>query len=241
MSRKLSLFEIIFNTGKDVDWPARESKLVVVFSPGDTYKVQGNTHEAVSHAIKHADEFFPDKVKQLLGGYRDLLKKHLNNLIVKTTGNTVVATGKNTLSYLDSDDDILLNTLDRINDKIQNGVRLTHTLEQRAQAIAEVFEADYSGLLNKVVGTAVNVDEVSDREVLENLVHQSPIRFSGEYRNHKHDFVYDNKLRAIVSFRDDGSVNTFFKISDSFKPGEYVSKGGKIFNSLVVDVLDSVG
>jgi hypothetical protein len=241
MSRKLSLFEILFNTGKDIDWPARESKLVIVFSPNDTYKVQGNTHEAISHAIKHADEFFPEKVKQLLEGYRELLKKYPGNLFIKTTSDKLIASGKKSLPYLDSGDEILLNTLDRINDKIQNGIQLTHTLEQRAQEISELLEADYSGLLNKVIGTAVAVDEVTDKEVLENLVHQSPIKFSGEYRGHKHDFIYDNKLRAIISFRDDGSVNTFFKINDSFKPGEYVSKGGKISNSLIVDVLNSVG
>lgn len=234
----VSLYEFVFNAGKDRDWPTR-AKQVLVFSPNDKYEVEGNTHDGISHAIKHAHEFFPGEVDALLQQFSAALQP--KTTAAKTMSGATVSDPSKVSSYM-HDTGVLLNTLDRINDKVKTGASLT-AAETVGHKAAEKMFTLYNKVADSVISGSVPVDGVKDVGQLVALVSSGkPIRFTASFRGHKgHVYVFDHKTRALASLRDNGDLNTLFKLTPGKNVGAYVSSLGEIENPIVAQFLKDNG
>jgi len=228
--QQVSLYELVFNAGKDQDWPANGG--VVMFAAKESYKPEGSTHDGISHAIKHAGEFFPAEVASILASYRAQIEKD-KNLNIKTYGGNSVDP-KKVSSYLELDGTIE-NTLDRINDKVKNNKPLTDEEKIGYAAALKMYEL-YKALADRLVATSVPVDKVTSKKEVENIILSGkPIRFTGTFRGHDHTYVFDLATRGFVSIRDDGKINTLFKQEKNI--GAYINSLGSIQNRFVSDAL----
>ena len=113
--KKLNLNEISFTNSPDEDNPG--NKQIVVFKEDDKYDIQGNTHGALSHAIKHFGEFDANVLNNELNGAINYIKT-LKNVILKNVNGVVIASGDNAKKQLTVN--AVLNTFDFINDKVIN-------------------------------------------------------------------------------------------------------------------------
>lgn len=117
--------------GKDVDFPG-DSYFVVFFKPNDVYKVEGQTHGLASHAIKHLHEIKP--------GIESLITRQFNKLIAnqKELWLNSKPTESRQFTF-----DVVLNTLDHINDKAENRKEMLpierEILKQVIQPMADVY------------------------------------------------------------------------------------------------------
>lgn len=228
---KISLFELLFNKGKDQDWPAN-SNFVLIFDPQDSYSVEGKTHDGISHAIKHAHEFFPGEVEGLLRNFGSLLAGNISKISVKNSSNKIID-DKNLTSSVVQDSETLKNTLDRINDKMKTGKRLTQ-LELQGYEIAKKIFQLYDTLADHLNKSAVNVDNIkSSEEIKQKLKNGNPISFQAEYQGHMHKYIYDPSTKALAAFRDDGSLNTIFKMNRN--PIGYIASHGNIKNTAILN------
>jgi len=96
---------------KDQDYIVK-GKVVIIFDDEDDYKRKGMTHGLKSHAIKHGMEFNPSHYNNLLDKMRDYIEK-TNYRLLNRKGDII--------SGLQIGRNMLINTLDRINDKIVKG------------------------------------------------------------------------------------------------------------------------
>jgi len=230
-SNPVSLMEFMFNSGKDRDWPVRQNPQVLMFAQGEKYEVEGNTHEGVSHAIKHTIEFFPAEVKSLLKSFAEVITPE--KTVVKTTAGAVINDPSKVATYMDSDG-VLLNTLDRINDKVKSGKPLVPVEKLGYKVALQMFEL-YNGLAEELMNKSFPVDDVENAEEIQRIVGRGkPIRFTAGYKGHLgHTYVFDFKRRALVSLRDSGEINTLFKIDPHKNVGSYISSLGPIQNPIV--------
>lgn len=230
-----SLHELVFNNGKDSDWPI-DGGGVAVFSPNDNYRVEGKTHDGVSHAIKHAAEFFPAQVTAILSKIKD---EFANAAVAVKTDDGIgdITDPQKVSSYLEMNS-TLTNTLDGINDKVRNNKPLTAIEKKGYAAALEIYHL-YKTLADSIDDSSVDVDNAASTEEIQSLVVAGkPIKFSGTYRGHHHGYVFDPKTRGLLSFRDDGTANTLFKVTKNV--GNYVLSQGSITNASVAAFLKQI-
>ena len=96
----------------DQDYPYRYDN-VILFDYREKYALSGKTHGLVSHGIKHLIEFDEYFIKSIL--FKMKSKLNIEYLFLFNKNNTIRQLRKSDLTT-----GVLLNTLDLINDKIEN-------------------------------------------------------------------------------------------------------------------------
>jgi hypothetical protein len=212
-----------FNQGKDQDWPY-SSEQVIVFNPNDQYKLEGSTHNDISHALKHLSDFKPATAKSLLNKLRSFLEANARKIIVKNKSGETVK-NFNTDQIL-NEETILYATLDRVNDKVVTGGELNY-LEEYCQKINTGFKNVYNSLINIVLRNKQNIDSFTEDQLRNNL--PTTIEFKIDQVGLFKIYVYDYKTEGLLILRDNGKINTFFKLKKS-ELKNYVKSSGKPAN-----------
>lgn len=223
------LFEEVvkFNNGIDQDWPfIKESKFVVVFTKDETYKKEGMTHDGVSHAIKHLIEFKPKRIKTLTDSYSRYLLANIRKLFLLDSSQTIITNQELIANELQNTFTIL-NTLDRINDKLKTEKPLLE-FEKTGMGVANQMFSEYNQLAMNHISKATDTDRLSMHE-LDNLLKRNiKIMFHAMFKGNNHKYIFDIETRALVAFRDNGELNTMFKLPK--KLSEYINSNGKFKN-----------
>lgn len=211
---------INFAKGYDQDFTVHPTK-VLVFSEKEAqnYKEKGKTHGLMSHAIKHLKEFEPEFVAQQIALMRSEILKQ-----IKTTFQDVKVwnynSGFNKAEGIDAlksaSDDVLLNTLDVINDKNQEKEKLL-PIEKLIKKYAVALEHKYNEIISLYIGSAVELDNVPE-ENIENLLKTSDIvKFEG-FGRVANDYWLNFKNKAIIIGTPDKIRSMFiFSNADSRK------------------------
>ena len=102
-----------FPKSPDSDFPTNDTTKFVVFNADEKYELKGRTHGLLSHAIKHLHEFAPSEVDAAVDKATARMK-HESEIYLKD-GSSILSRGASV--HRDLTDNVVLNTLDRINDK----------------------------------------------------------------------------------------------------------------------------
>lgn len=182
----LYIFEKVnFNLGLDSDHPEGR-RGYIVWKDEDNYTVKGKTHEGASHAIKHLDEFNPGLVQGFIENIQNFLGQ--TEYILKDT---------NKINNI-----VILNTLDRINDKIQLNEPLTPE-EKTLKKWIRKFEKAYEKEIESTISQAKEVDP-------NNIPHEGVVTFEKQNRGSLHRFVLDWNRGIFIVMKGD-LVRTAFR------------------------------
>jgi hypothetical protein len=219
---------IPFNKGKDQDW-LFPSEVVILFDPKDEYKLQGTTHNDTSHALKHLADFKRSSVKGLLNKLKNFLLANNRKLVLKSKSGQQL--DNKYLNQAIGDTNCLLVTLDAVNDKASNGQQL-NKLEEYCSRINQAFADAYNGLINTVIDSKQNID----RYTIDDLINKLPktIEFKINQQGLSKIYVYDFKTEGLLILRDNGDINTFFKLKRSDLK-QYIRASGKPVNTNLLD------
>jgi hypothetical protein len=222
--------KIPFNKGKDQDW-LFPSDYIILFDPKDQYKVQGATHNDTSHALKHLKEFKPASVKSLLNKLKRFLLANTRNLVLRNKSGEQL--DNNLIPEAIKNTNTLLVTLDAVNDKVATTGAL-NKLEEYCAGINQAFTDGYNALINTAISSKQNIDSFTEDQLRNNL--PSTIEFKIDQIGLFKVYVYDYKTEGLLILRDNGDINTFFKLKKS-ELKNYVKSSGKPTNSLLVSFI----
>jgi hypothetical protein len=236
----ISLTELLFNTGKDQDWPSKNSDGVLVFDKNDQYRVEGKTHDGISHAIKHMVDIFPSEVDGILSQFSSFLNTMKEEFWLQSKGGEITHTFNNADGKgVSVDRGTLLNTLDRINDKVKNGETLVGPEGSISNFSKEMFDV-YDKFIHDLDYKAIDVNKMTNPEQIEKVIASGkPFSLLADYKGHSHKYIFDPQTKTLVSFRDDGSLNTAFKLDTNLL--NYVQGHGRLKNKLVQIALMKAG
>ena len=220
--------KIPFNKGKDQDWMF-PSEVVILFNPSDEYKLQGSTHNDTSHALKHLGDFKPANVKGLLNKLKNFLLANSRKLVLKSKSGQQL--DNNLVGQAVNDTNCLLVTLDAVNDKASNGQQL-NKLEEYCSRINQAFADAYNRLINTVIDSKQNIDNYTTDQLNNNL--PETIEFKINQSGLSKAYVYDYKTEGLLILRDNGDINTFFKLKHS-ELKKYIKASGKPVNINLLD------
>lgn len=216
------LKEIEFHDSPDEDQPG--NKQIIVFNTEETYEVEGSTHGAESHMIKHYIEFERDKV---LVGLKRALQKALdfNNFFLKdTTSGEIIASGdeaKKTANEM-----AMLNTFDYINDKLKNNESLTDEEKQLVPIIFDLSD-EYQQLIDSYISSGIDLENITDTEEIKQILDAGEIvKFVGSYKGDLYEYYLNTSNTGLIAYKDD-KVATLFRID---KKGNNLSKVSKYFS-----------
>lgn len=193
----------------------------VSFNNTDTAVVDPSKklHNLASHAIKHLEEFDPSFVTSIL----TQVKGFLSNLnfqkifILGDKGIDIEMFGlkaKKNLSQI-VDKNVLLNTLDRINDKTQKGEPLTDEEKELTSFIVS-FSKHYRDLLLETLQNAMEIENISMNDALKFWKEGKTIKFNGISTKGIPTRIYINsKNKGCILEDTTGNILTFFKISEN--------------------------
>ncbi len=223
-----------FSYSPDEDFPAGE--IAAVFTINDEYLEEGLTHGLLSHAIKHLDEFYPDLVKEIVADCIKVMKLAPKIWLINKSGQIIEqgVRAKARLNY-----DIVLNSLDLVNDKICEKKPLTKT-EKKLASLLNTLGKSYCKLIDSFSQKAIDVNQVISLDIASN--EGKTIKFTGDYQ--KKPFVYylcfKTSAICVLSETEHNCIMTLFRID---KDGNDLSKicayltGVKIQNTALTDFL----
>jgi len=206
------LNEISFKKGRDIDYPLGGSK-VIVFNKNDSYKLEGKTHGDISHALKHMPKINPSFFKNILSSVRELIKDM--KYYIKNKKGTIIGDPEIT-------DKTLINTMDRINDKIVLNEPLTDE-EKQIQRFLIKLKNEYISVVDGIVSSAINVDD------FEQIDKNKTICFSVKDRGKNKIYFLDTKRNYLLITSTGMVAKTFF----IYKNVDYVKR-----NTERVDILN---
>lgn len=219
---------IKFKNAKDSD-AFTNSKLVILHDEDDIYIISGQTHGLSSHAIKHLIEFDPNYVNQLVEKIIAILNKDANKYYLKKFNSKEVKKEDVKLTR-----NIIINTLDRINDKIENNKKLTGweiTLKNYIKHLTDRFNS----IIVKNIKNSLDITKYNEKEIRKAINDLKIVSFWGDHPklNLKQRIYFDFKTKGMI-IEQDGKVRTFFKIArikDIFKHIENINP--KIFKEII--------
>ena len=224
---KLIFEEIKFNKGVDQDWPFQSgNNFVIIFDKNDNYKKEGKTHDGISHAIKHFIEFDQEKTVTTLNSYRNFLEANIRKIFLLDISGTIIDNPQIIINSLQSNN-VLLNTLDRINDKVLTGKQL-NAYEVPGYRAAKTLFSSYKQIADKLIQRAIDTKNLSMQELNNILKKKSVISFNAMFKGNSHKYVYDIGSKILVAFRDNGELNTMFWLGS--KLTGYISRNGLFDN-----------
>lgn len=204
-----------FSYSPDEDFPVGE--VAAVFTINDEYIEEGLTHGLSSHAIKHLDELQPDIVKKVIADCITVMKRAPNIWLINKSGKVIDqgVSAKTKLNY-----DIVLNSLDLINDKICEKKPLTK-IEKNLASLLDVLGKAYIKLID---GFSQKATDVMNIESLEAASDKGEIiKFTAEYQSKPFIYYLCFKTSAIcvLSDTEKNCIMTLFRID---KNGNDLSK-----------------
>ena len=215
------LNEVEFHDSPDEDKPGRNQ--IIVFSADEDYDVEGSTHGALSHMIKHYNEFAPEKVA---AGLQQALKiaAAFNNFTLKNAkSGAVIAQGDEAKKA--ANENAMLNTFDLINDKMQNKEPLTDEEKQLSPPITALNQ-EYQQLVDSYMSDATDLEEIADAGQIKQLLDSGKIvKFIGFYKGKPVQYFLNTSNTGLVAYKD-GKVATLFRID---KKGNNLAKVAKYF------------
>lgn len=215
------LKEAEFYDSPDEDRPGKNQ--IIVFTPEEDYDVEGNTHGALSHMIKHYNEFAPQKV---VAGLRQALKTAaaFNNFILKNAkSGAVIAQGDEAKKA--ANENAMLNTFDLINDKIKNKEPLTDEEKQLSPLVAALNQ-EYQQLVDSYMSSATDLEKMADAGQIKQLLDSGKIvKFIGFYKGNPVQYFLNTSNTGLVAYKDK-KVATLFRID---KKGNNLAKVAKYF------------
>lgn len=210
------LNELDFVKSKDKDWPSK-SNSVILFDKGDTYKLKGKTHGLASHAIKHLEEFRPSVVNNIIN--------QLYNYITGQNFYILSKKSKKIIKGRSISKNQIINTLDRVNDKIINNQPLTKEEEHITQFVNKLKDSYEQHIINFIENTT-NVDKYTYSYLIKNK--PTKISFTAEEKGDKIKLHIDlNNLIYCVEGKK--GIKTMFKYKTLNKLLE------KVFNKTIVN------
>ena len=237
-SWKKFLNEAEFTDSPDADGPGK--KQVIVFDENETYEKDGNTHGAVSHAIKHYAEFEKEAVDAALTQALTKAKTFDNFFLLSRKSGQITASGDQAKKSAAANNNAMLNTFDLINDKIKNNVSLLPEEEQLV-GIINNLNSSYQNLVDKYMSSGIDIDQVSEPEKIRQLIDSGKVlKFTGSYSGSEFQYYLNTSNTGLVASQK-GKVATLFRIdkrgNDLGKVAGYFSRGVEIKNPAFAQVL----
>ena len=200
---------------QDTDYPFPHNN-VILFDINEKYILKGKTHSLISHGIKHLIEWEPTFVKNILLSMRSKLKIEL--LYFFKQPNLIRELKKSDLT-----DEVLLNTLDLINDKLEINEKL-YEMELPMKNILLDIRDRYKSWCSKLENAAIEIFDNDDYSFVENKINTSRvIWFNVSYRGVDMQNILDFRNNLYMSVHN-GMVRTLFKMSDDFIQRQYKGK-----------------
>jgi len=213
----------IFCNSPDYDYPASDKTKFVVFSENENYKLSGNTHGIMSHALKHYRDFEPEIMQVYIEKITILIKKASDVYIMDYRGEIIAhdKDAKHSITH-----DMVYITMDLINDKIMEGKPLMD-IEKQIQYYLNEISKKYFELLCDYIDNAIEVEKV---ENIQAFAQKGDIlKFEGVFDNYRYYYYINfNNSGIIAQWQEDTRmINTFFRIdkksSSLLRIARYVS------------------
>lgn len=219
------IFEMSFYDSPDEDKPGNNQ--FIVFSPDETYDVEGATHGEMSHMIKHYLEFEKANVEKGLQNAINAIKSDSKDIILKNAkSGAEIAKGDAAVKQLTTG--AMLNTFDLINDKIKTGKKLNDAEEKIKPFIEELTNA-YSDLIQSYLDAAKDTKEMTAEEIKSIADSGGIIKFIGKYHGNSVEYALNFSNTGLVANKG-GVISTCFRID---KKGNDLSKVTKYFSGNV--------
>lgn len=196
-----------FKDSVDVDYPRPGN--VIVFSKKAKYKKQGKTHGLLSHAIKHYAEFEPHKMEQLVDNVRKIIDK--SKYWILDDSNNKIQPDDNFYP----NDNLIINTMDFINDKIQ----MRHDLfpiEKQIKTVLNKLSKQYQSKINFIRNGSKDIDKLSYDSIKQIYDRKGIIKFSANSRGALMDYYYDfSNNSVLITYKD--IDRTLFTVNNTHK------------------------
>lgn len=209
MRLKQYLIEVEFGKSRDQDWPSR-SKGVIIFDKNDTYKIKGKTHDLTSHAIKHLEEFDSQYFNNTITDIQNYLNG--KDFFVLTKKNKDVKKSESTSK------NIIINTLDRINDKIVHNEKLTEE-EKVLSKYLDKISKKYEQFIENMISKSIDVDSYTLIQLKE--LNKKNIKFTIKENNKEYILFIDLK-QLWFCVESKGKIKTFYEYKNLDKLKEKV-------------------
>lgn len=197
-------------------------KYMVVFREDETYKKEGKTHEALSHAIKHLWEFDRPASDAILKQALAAVKGMSEGVFVMDTKKKQVIGGRELLDKVKPAG--MANTFDLINDKIKNGTPLEPGEKKLVPLLRRMLQA-YNDEISSVLSGAQDVEGMSEGEILDAIRSRATLKAEGSFIGHDVTYYIDFGTSGILAYVN-GKVSTFFRLD---KKGANPGKIAKYF------------
>jgi len=230
--------EAPFHDSPDEDGPGKNQ--IVVFDEEDQYGIGGETHGAVSHAIKHFKEFEPDKMKSGLQNALKMAASFDNYFLKNTKSGDVLATGDEAKKA--ANENAMLNTFDLINDKSENQKPLSPE-EEKLMSILGPLNGEYQKLVDSYMSSGIDIEGTQDAAKIKQMLDAGKIvKFIGKYKDKPVQYFLNASDTGLVAYKD-GKVATLFRIdkggNNLSKVAKYFSRGVELNNPAFKDALAS--
>lgn len=225
----LKTFErFIFHKSPDEDKPG--NKQFIAFNKDENYNIEGNTHGEMSHAIKHLDEFEPEKVKTVLNQSVEWAKSK-NSIFLRHINGNILAEGD--LAKKQITTGAMLNTLDLVNDKIMNDKKLLpEELELKDKFLTQLTNL-YRQLVESYINGGIDINKMKEEEIKKLISENKKLKFTGVYKEKEIEYTIDFSNSGLLAKRGD-DVATLFRIdkkgNDINKISDYLNRGVQIKN-----------
>ena len=212
----------------DQDYPSRYDE-VILFDYREKYVLSGKTHGLVSHALKHLIEFDEYFVKSIL--YKMKSKLKVEFLFFYKKNNTIRVLRKSDLTP-----GILLNTLDLINDKIENRETL-YSDEKEMILILQSIKDEYRKICLNIQQNAIEIFDFDTKNEIQLKINRNkPIWFNVNYKSVDMQNCIDLKNKIYMSIYQE-KIRTVFKMDSSFLYRQYGTDKTKIKNSFLEKII----
>lgn len=190
-----------FARGRDSDYYGDRNK-VLFFSDTDAkaYVERGKTHGVQSHALKHLKEFKPELHKQLINTARTIIKNYIAKggicgLFSRGKGFSVIESMD---AILKSNDNVLTNTLDSINDKFINKLKLLSIEKELYNSVIKEYEKAYIKEIESRISIATDLEKAKTiQEIVEAILQSRVIKFTATDR-FSQTYYLDFKSNAVI-------------------------------------------
>lgn len=194
-----------FTKAEDKDYPGKV-EFVLLFNPKDEYKIKGRTHGLASHCIKHLRDLEKDKVDAKLFQLKLQIEK-IPHIYLYRKDQGIVKRDKEAFRALTPE--ILINTMDLINDKVLTLEKLNQ-YDQLLIPIIQNFVDKYSNLLEEMIRKSISIFSLSGVEIQELINSFKIISFPVVFRGTSMTHYLDLKKFTIITAIN-RNIKTFYK------------------------------
>jgi len=212
-----------FSASKDRDFPSKGfaeglgTDEVVLFDEREKYRIEGQTHDMVSHAIKHVISLDRSLVDSVVTKVKNILKNQ-ENIIIRNFYGKPIAVGEEAVKRLNLNN--IINTFDRLHDKMINKYPL-HDIEKKLIPLMNLLTNRYQKEISKF-GDNLDIDRsfFSDIKLKDKMKEGRVVRFQSTNSHGKSYYYYFNYIDNTIMVREalgsgrEGKILTMFVIDE---------------------------